>query len=55
MFEGLLPSYYNHKKFLSFVRQLNFYGEYPRAIGLLFLRVSSLVEDIWYRMVFLSR
>ncbi|CAN0097995.1 unnamed protein product [Ectocarpus sp. 12 AP-2014] len=25
-FEGLLPSYYNHKKFLSFVRQLNFYG-----------------------------
>ncbi|CAM9634610.1 unnamed protein product [Scytosiphon promiscuus] len=26
VFEGLLPSYYNHKKFLSFVRQLNFYG-----------------------------
>lgn len=27
VFEGLLPSYYNHKNYLSFVRQLNFYGE----------------------------
>lgn len=28
VFEGLLRSYYNHTKFLSFVRQLNFYGKH---------------------------
>lgn len=32
LFEGLLPSYYNRNKFMSFVRQLNFYGEYTRAV-----------------------
>lgn len=42
VFEGLLPSYYNHKKFLSFVRQLNFYGERAHEVYMAHLFVRQL-------------